>query len=123
MAQQDRPGRLIARNHSIYEISSMQPIADACINVNGDKSEQHAKRLADCWNALDDLSQDALDGGWTRAGLEAYGLQMKAQRDELLEVLQGVLKCQRGLLGHLVIEGWQEDVIRAAIAKAQGGAA
>jgi hypothetical protein len=50
--------------------------------------DANARRLVACWNALIDLPQDALDGGWTRAGLEAYGLQMKAQRDELLAALK-----------------------------------
>jgi hypothetical protein len=87
MSTKHTPGRLIARNFSIYELDGMQPIADACIGLNGDRSSEHARRLAACWNALEDLSQDALDGGWTRAGLEAYGLEMTAQRDELLEAL------------------------------------
>lgn len=59
--------------------------------------EVECRRLVACWNALVDLPQDALDGGWTRAGLEAYGLQMKAERDalravnaELVEALEGL---------------------------------
>lgn len=51
----------------------------------------HADRLVKCWNALADLPQDALDGGWTRAGLEAYGNSMKAQRDELLAMLKAIV--------------------------------
>jgi hypothetical protein len=46
-------------------------------------------------SANEDLPQDALDGGWTRAGLEAYGLQMKAQRDELLAALKLATECLR----------------------------
>lgn len=53
------------------------------------------RRLVACWNALIDLPQEALDGGWTRAGLEAHALKMEqqahqaqAQRDELLAALK-----------------------------------
>lgn len=47
----------------------------------------NARRLVACWNALIDLPQAALDGGWTRAGLESYGIKMEQQRDELLELV------------------------------------
>ncbi len=41
--------------------------------------EANAKRLVACWNALDGLSDDALGGGWTAAGMNAYakGLEEK----------------------------------------------
>ena len=39
---------------------------------------------------------------------------------ELLAALQGVLKIERGTSGRIIMEGWQEDVIRAAITKATG---
>lgn len=42
------------------------------------------------------------------------------QRNELLEMLQGVLKIERGSSGRIILEGWHEDAIRAAIAKATG---
>ena len=44
-----------------------------------------------------------------------------ASAPELLESLQGVLKIERGTSGRIIIEGWQEEVIRAAVAKATGG--
>lgn len=46
--------------------------------------------------------------------------QLMAAAPELLEVLRGVLKIDRGTSGRIIIEGWQEEVIRAAIAKATG---
>lgn len=36
------------------------------------ESQVNARRLAACWNACESLSQDALDGGWTAAGLSAH---------------------------------------------------
>ncbi len=54
--------------------------------------------------------------------------QAKAKREnalydaapDLLATLQGVLKIARGTSGRIIIEGWQENVIRAAIARATG---
>lgn len=62
-------------------------------------------------------SNHAKSGGTTVEERNANG-RLMAAAPELLEVLQGVLKCERGMLGHLFLEGWHEDVIRAAIAKA-----
>lgn len=41
--------------------------------------EANARRLVACWNALDSLHDDALGGGWTGAGMNAYakGLEEK----------------------------------------------
>ena len=57
------------------------------------------RRMAACWNALVDLPQHALDGGWTRAGLEAYGLQMEQHaknaqddRDEAITALNNIIE-------------------------------
>jgi len=38
---------------------------------------------------------------------------------ELLDLLNGVLKMERGSSGRIIIEGWQEEAIRAAIQKAE----
>lgn len=50
---------------------------------------------------------------------EALREKLVQQRGDLLALLGGILKCQRGMLGHLFLEGWQEQVIREAIAKHQ----
>jgi len=79
--------------------------------------EDDLRRLTACWNALIDLPQDALDGGWTRAGLEAYGMQMKAQRDELLAALKDLSD------GFRTLKDSDFPALakaRAAIAKAEG---
>jgi hypothetical protein len=79
------------------------------------ESIANTERLTACWNALSDLSQDALYGGWTRAGLEAYGNQMKAQRDELLAALRYIVGCSAPMTEQQK-QCW--DVMRSAIAKA-----
>lgn len=41
--------------------------------------EANARRLVSCWNALDGLSSEALDGGWNVRSMSAYakGLENK----------------------------------------------
>ena len=52
----------------------------------------NAQRLVACWNALDGLHDDALGGGWTAAGMNAYakGLENKlaAAQELLVEVVK-----------------------------------
>lgn len=52
--------------------------------------EANARRMVACWNALDGLHDDALGGGWTAAGMNAYakGLEEKLRvaRDMLLAI-------------------------------------
>ena len=46
--------------------------------------------------------------------------RLHALNAELLETLCGILKIERGTSGRIIIEGWQEGVIRAALTKAEG---
>ena len=39
---------------------------------------------------------------------------------ELVEVLEFVLNAGRGTSGRIIIEGWQEERLRAALRRAQG---
>ncbi|HEU4817709.1 hypothetical protein [Janthinobacterium sp.] len=52
--------------------------------------EANARRMVACWNALDGLHDDAVGGGWTAAGMNAYakGLEEKLRmaRDMLLAI-------------------------------------
>lgn len=52
--------------------------------------EANAKRLVTCWNALDGLSDEALDGGWNVRSMSAYakGLEEKLRvaRTLLLDI-------------------------------------
>ena len=43
-----------------------------------------------------------------------------ASAPSLLEILEGVLMMDRDKEGRIIIHGWQEDVIRAEVAKAKG---
>ena len=58
----------------------------------------------------------------TRYEAAAELRRLEAANAELLEALAGVLKIGRGSSGRIIIEGWQEEAIRAAIKK-HGGAA
>lgn len=40
---------------------------------------------------------------------------LEAENARLREALEGVLKIGRGTSGRIIIEGWQEEVIRAAL--------
>lgn len=58
----------------------------ACIAValdfgakNPDWREANAKRIVACWNALDGLHDDALGGGWTAAGMNAYAKDLEGK--------------------------------------------
>lgn len=49
--------------------------------------QANAKRIVTCVNALDGLSQDALDGGWNFKDQGAYTVRVESQRDDLLKAL------------------------------------
>ncbi|WP_395406257.1 hypothetical protein ACHMW6_06190 [Pseudoduganella sp. UC29_106] len=64
-----------------------------CIRIEGDTNAQAltgfvgapddtqsratARRLADCWNACNGLTQDHFDGGWTAKGLSRHASAME----------------------------------------------
>lgn len=88
-------------------------------------SEADARRLVACWNALIDLPQEALDGGWTRAGLEAHAMKLEQQRDELLAVIENILWNRKpgDQRSPMAILTEVEVIAKNAIAKVEGGAA
>lgn len=100
-------------------------------DVLRDSWEANARRLVACWNALIDLPQEALDGGWTRAGLEAHALKMEqqaqqaqAQRDELLSAIENILWNRKpgDRRSPIAILNEVEVMAKNAIAKVKGGA-
>lgn len=54
--------------------------------------EANAHRIVTCVNACEGLPQDALDGGWTAAGISAYASKLERHNAELLEALQMMVK-------------------------------
>ena len=58
-------------------------IAD-CLCPIGGNNEQNARRIVACVNALEGLNDDALIGGWSFKGIEAYAKELAKERDELL---------------------------------------
>lgn len=114
MSAQHTRGRLTI-DDAYTRIAKAADGSDIFLTHEYGNAEANARRLVACWNALEDLPQAALDGGWTRAGLEAHAQkmeqqarQMQAQRDELLAVLS-VLQSH-----HMAAQA------RAAIAKVEG---
>lgn len=71
--------------------ASGKPLATISATEDPAEATERARRLAACWNALADLPQAALDGGWTRAGLEAYCVKVERQRDALQAAAQKAL--------------------------------
>lgn len=69
---------------------------NARIELRGMKaiSAIDVRRIESCVNALSDLPQAALDGGWTRAGLEAHNVKL----GERVIRLNGEAKVLRDLL-------------------------
>jgi hypothetical protein len=134
MSAQHTPGRLevaveIFDNDGTPETALQALGGSATVAValdfgpnNPGMREANSRRLVACWNACEGISTEALEDEAPRKLREDRD-QILVQRNELLELLQGVLKCERGMLGHLVLELWQEEVIRSAIAGATGGAA
>lgn len=48
----------------------------------------NAKRIVSCVNALEGLSNDALDGGWNFKSMSDYCKDIESQRNELLEACE-----------------------------------
>jgi hypothetical protein len=57
------------------------------------------------------------DAGNTYNATTLTPSQLVEQREELLSMLKGVLMMGRGPSGRIIVEGWQEEVLRTAIAK------
>lgn len=64
-------------------------------------TEANARRLVSCWNALDGLSQDALDGGWNFKDADAYTVRIEKERDSLravnAELLEALTEARHAL--------------------------
>ncbi|MDN2710662.1 hypothetical protein O0880_14655 [Janthinobacterium sp. SUN118] len=54
--------------------------------------EANARRMVACWNALDGLHDDALGGGWTAAGMNAYAKDLENKLAVARALLSEVVK-------------------------------
>ena len=82
--------------------------------------ELAAQALALAESRLDAFTEDWLVDADVQLRLCAAELRkLEAQRDRLLEMMNGVLMFGRGTSGRIIIEGWQEKVIRAAITEVE----
>lgn len=52
----------------------------------------NAQRLVACWNALDGLHDDALGGGWTAAGMNAYAKDLETKLTAARALLTEVVR-------------------------------
>lgn len=80
----DRNGQAIIRNEHI-EIATCW---HHCVGSIEKEMRANARRIVSCVNALDGLPQDALDGGWTSAGISAYAKRLEGTNADLLAALK-----------------------------------
>jgi hypothetical protein len=78
-------GKMVGGGGVRYCNLVVQPQPGVAITVASSALVPDARRLVACWNACEGLSQDALDGGWTAAGLSSYAksLEGKYQRESV----------------------------------------
>ena len=76
-------------------------------------SEANAKRIVSCVNALDGLSNDALDGGWNFKSMSNYCKNIESQRDALLEACEMMISDAYSMSEAM-------EAMHLAIAKAKG---
>lgn len=85
-------GPWIIKKNIIYGNDGMESIA--CVLDSAwphglmPDPKANAKRIVSCVNALEGLSDDALDGGWNFKSMSKYCKDIESQRDELLEALE-----------------------------------
>lgn len=71
-------------------------------------NEDDARRISACLNACIDLSDDALEGGWTAKGMISYAKSLEQQIDALKDETQS----QRDKILGLASAQDSEDVFR-----------
>jgi hypothetical protein len=80
---------IVSKYAGVFQVrdSSDRIVADAGYGLSTGADEANARRIVACVNALEGLNDDALIGGWSFRGSEAYSKGLEQQRDELLEAL------------------------------------
>jgi hypothetical protein len=146
MSAQHTPGRLVVRgDYGIYTADGVTPVADTCLtNSVSANDAANARRLVACWNMLEGETTENIEANPLPAILDNLEtllqtigknfLKVTEQRDELLEALK-LADAALSDIGDADREpgddlAWCEaraakdiPAIRAAIAKAEGGAA
>jgi hypothetical protein len=135
MSAQHTPGRLSYRENGDANSYTLQTDGEWLISLlhNGqplaEKQRENMRRLVACWNACEPIADPEnvvprlLMSNERVPELESQVASLIAQRDELLEALNGVAMMARcGQLDQFVREPWLCAVF-SSIAKAEGGAA
>lgn len=126
MSEQHTPGPLKNVKHSIYSDAGYS-IALALLtrsSLGEEHDEANARRLVACWNASEGIDTEDLEAGSVNIIDKLHddaARRVMAQRDELLEALKHIE-------GVALADEWRDlpeiaKHARAAIAKAEGGAA
>lgn len=93
MTHSPEPWKVLKEGLSISDDGSRR-IALACILDTGDLSDSgfaNAKRIVLCVNALKDLPNDAIEGGWTAKGMAEYAKSLEQNQHDLVECLLRIL--------------------------------
>ena len=123
MNTQHTPGRLKVQHPHAGERGWEIALEPGLEQVCQDVTEANARRLVACWNACEGISTDELETtggaavGWTRTASKL--MHATKQRDQLLAALKAIIA--DGL--HCDVVPHLHKKARAAIAKAEGGAA
>ena len=130
MSAQHTPGRVKVQHPDAGECGWEVAFEPGLERLCADITEANARRLVACWNALQDFSTEALEHRSHLLKAEDDQIAMlTTQRDELLEALKKTAEhIEAMIIEHKPLRFkqhcWQQARnARAAIAKAEGGAA
>lgn len=144
MSGQHTPGRLGVRHTRLFAVGTVMDCVATMQVSNQPNWPDDARRLAACWNACEGLDTEGLENllaigeniasmndrattGHLKAISEAN--RLRSQRDELLAALREIAdgdQVEMHLISKetpLTLSGQWGTIARAAIAKAEGGAA
>ena len=141
MSEQHTPGPLKNVKHSIYSDAGYS-IALTLLtrsSLGAEHDEANARRLVACWNASEGIDTEDLEAGSVNIIDKLHddaARRVMAQRDELLKALKECVEDSEQAVGEYVekygetyrpqrLQAMRDTVTkaRAAIAKAEGGAA
>lgn len=112
---------LLAENERLVdEVNEARKETSEQARLNGMGAEREARLMAEVAELKAKLTEKAslLRGCYAADHKQKQRIEeLTAERDALREILDGVLKFDRGTSRRIIIEGWQEEVIRAALEK------